>query len=400
MNIFKIEFRIFFLILFISSICQAQFLDNFDKNKIEGWKTYTGDGSVEMKLIQKDGFARIAVDATNDKHNIWWTIIKRNISPYIDLAKLADPDYELRVEARVRASQAPRRVNFMINTQRTINFHKQLMEYEIPDTTGWHVISYITHDLDAVPGDSLYVQLDVTDWGIGKYHLDVDYYRAEVINIKNAEPDKGEPLPYHPPVPEPDVFTNHIDVEQDGILNMDFPEVNFNNWHVTTENDIRHILTVDKSQWVILRWDLSRFKNGKIEGLGLLELTTQSLAIGGKYIEAYGEDFGIEFGKVRVFEIFGGNPEWDQNDVTFNSFFNDKPLAEVINSQMIIDVDIDGRPGSKNYITLSRPVLQRLIDGKTKGLLLRPLGALNASFISSEDQNASNCPKLHFNVKK
>jgi hypothetical protein len=400
MNIFKIEFRIFFLILFISSICQAQFLDNFDKNKIEGWKTYTGDGSVEMKLIQKDGFARIAVDATNDKHNIWWTIIKRNISPYIDLAKLADPDYELRVEARVRASQAPRRVNFMINTQRTINFHKQLMEYEIPDTTGWHVISYITHDLDAVPGDSLYVQLDVTDWGIGKYHLDVDYYRAEVINIKNAEPDKGEPLPYHPPVPEPDVFTNHIDVEQDGILNMDFPEVNFNNWHVTTENGIRHILTVDKSQWVILRWDLSRFKNGKIEGLGLLELTTQSLAIGGKYIEAYGEDFGIEFGKVRVFEIFGGNPEWDQNDVTFNSFFNDKPLAEVINSQMIIDVDIDGRPGSKNYITLSRPVLQRLIDGKTKGLLLRPLGALNASFISSEDQNASNCPKLHFNVKK
>ncbi len=55
-------------------------------------------------------------------------------------------------------------------------------------------------------------------------------------------------------------------------------------------------------------------------------------------------------------------------------------------------------PGNKNYITISKPVLQRLIEGKTKGLLIRPLGALDASFYASENQSG-NSPKLHFNIR-
>jgi hypothetical protein len=40
---------------------------------------------------------------------------------------------------------------------------------------------------------------------------------------------------------------------------------------------------------------------------------------------------------------------------------------------MIYDFEVSDKPGSKNFITISKPVFQRLIDGRTKGLLLRPL---------------------------
>ena len=67
----------------------------------------------------------------------------------------------------------------------------------------------------------------------------------------------------------------------------------------------RHIrvLTINGEQWGILRWDFSKYKNAEISKAGLLELTTQSVHSGGNYIKAFGEDFGIEFGKVRVIEI-------------------------------------------------------------------------------------------------
>jgi hypothetical protein len=41
-----------------------------------------------------------------------------------------------------------------------------------------------------------------------------------------------------------------------------------------------------------------------------------------------------------------------------------------------------------------------MLDGKTKGLLIRPLGALDASFYASENQLGNNGPKLHFNIVK
>ena len=126
-----------------------------------------------------------------------------------------------------------------------------------------------------------------------------------------------------------------------------------------------------------------------------MELTTQSVQIGGNYIKALGEDFGMEFGKIRVIEIFGGDADWDQNEVTYNNFMRSKKYADVFNEQMIYDAELNYKPGSKNFIT--KPVLQRLIDGKTKGLLIRPLGALDASFYASEDKSGSG-PKLHFNV--
>jgi len=96
-----------------------------------------------MNFVQKDGFARLYVDAAKDKYNVYWTLIKRDVSASLDLNKLKDPSFELRVEAKVRVSNAPRRVNFMINTQRTTNYHEHLMEFDIPDTSNWHIISMI-----------------------------------------------------------------------------------------------------------------------------------------------------------------------------------------------------------------------------------------------------------------
>jgi hypothetical protein len=394
----ELRSKIFLLMIIVSVICRAQFLDSFDSKKIEGWFFFTGDGHAKMDFVPMDGFARIIIDGTKDRDNVYWTLIKRDVTAFLDLNKLKDPSFQLRVEAKVRIHNAPRRVNFMVNTNRTTNFHIDLMEYDIPDTTDWHVISMTTKKFDARPGDTVYVQLCATDYGIGKYYVDLDYYKADIVNVNSVGPDKGVLVPYHPAIPAVNTFSNHINVTQDCLINSDFPDVNFNNWHVEEQNGDVHVLTINANQWAILRWDFTKYKNLEVDGTGLLELTTQSVPRGGDFIKAYGQDFGEEFNKLRVIEILGGDPGWDQNDVTYNNFMIGNNYSNVFNEQMIYDAELNDKSGSKNFITISKPVLQRLIDGRTKGLLIRPLGALDASFYASEDQS-DNAPKLYFNAK-
>jgi hypothetical protein len=389
---------IFILIVLTSGMSQAQFVDNFDKKNIEGWFFFTGDGHATMDFVQKDGYATIVVDGRKDRDNCYWTLIKRDVTTSLDMNKFKDPSYQLRVEARVRLHNAPRRVNFMVNTQRTTNFHIDLMEFDIPDTTDWHVISMTTKKFDVVPTDTVYVQLCVTDYGLDKYYVDLDYYRADIVNVNEIGPDKGVLVPYHPPIPDVNTFSNHLGVARDCLINTNYPELNFNNWSVKEEGKDARILTVNGNQWAILRWDFEKFKNMKADGAGLLELTTQSVKKGGNYIETYGQDFGEEFDKMRVIEILGGDPEWDQNKVTYNNLTQGKDYADVFNTQMVYDTELSEERGGKNFITISKPVLQRLINGKTKGLLIRPLGAIDASFYASE--NETEGPKLHFNVEQ
>jgi len=384
------------LIFIIPGLLQAQFLDNFDKDDIEGWFFFTGDGKATMDFVQNEGFARILVDARADKYNVWWAIIKRNVATFLDMKELPKPGFELRVEARVRLSQAPRRINFMINTQRTTNYHEHLMEYDIADTSEWHTISMTTKNLDAQPGDSLYVQLGVTDWGLDTYHVDLDYYRADIINVDDAGPDKGEPLPYHPPLPDIDTFLHKLNVSQDAVINKDFPEVNFNDWHSGQQQKV-HVLTVTSRQWIILRWDFDKLLNKQATGPGILELSTHSILQGGDYIEAFGSDLGMEFGKVRVVEIIGGDSLWNQEQVTYNNLLNGH-AEEVFNSQMAYDAELSQEQGGRNFITIARPVLQRLLDGRTRGLLVKPLGALIVSFYALESTPDNNGAKLYFNT--
>ena len=397
--IFRKTAQISCLIIMVSVICRAQFLDDFDQKKVKGWFCLTGDGDISMDLVPMDGYVRLIVDATRDKHNVWWATIKRDVTPFLDLGKLKEPDYELRVEAKVRLSTAPHRINFMINTQRTTNFHEHLMEFDIPDTTGWHVVSYTTKHLDVVPGDTLYVQLSATDFGWEKYFVDIDYYRADVVNVKQAGADKGEAIPYHPPIPDVNTFALHLPVAHDCVLNLDFPDVNFNDWQEVTAEGNARVLTVNGNQWAILRWDFGKYKGGKVAQAGLLEITTFSVAQGGNYSTVYGEDFGMEFGKIRVIEILSGDPEWNQENVTYHNFMQGKPYAAVFNTQMIYDADLSQTPDGKSFITISKPVMKRLLDGTTKGLLIRPLGAIDGSIYASEDKTGQGA-KLHFNLKK
>jgi hypothetical protein len=44
-------------------------------------------------------------------------------------------------------------------------------------------------------------------------------------------------------------------------------------------------------------------------------------------------------------------------------------------------------------------VLQRLIDGTTRGIAIRPLGAINASFYSMENESGKFSAKLRFNLQ-
>lgn len=382
------------LLLTLAPLSQADFVDNFDDKSVAGWQALTGDGDAQLTLLPMDGFLRMQIDATKDQHTIWWTVIKRDVAQSLDMEKLKSPDYELRVEARVRPSHSPRRVNFMINTQRTTDYHEHLREYDLGQNADWQVISMTTQNLDAVPGDQLNVQLGVTDWGPGEYYLDIDYYRAQIVKVKGAKPDMGEPLIYHPPVPPLDTFKQHISIEHDAVINAAFPAVNFNNW----QSDGARVLTVSAGQFPILRWDMKSFRGRKADGAGVLELTTQSVQKGGNYVDALGEDFGIEFDKVRIIEIFGGDADWQQASVTYANFTQGKELQSLINGQMIFDTDV-AQANGKTFVTLSRPVMQRLLDGTTRGLLLKPLGALEVSFYDSEHGNGSQAPTLHFNTR-
>ena len=386
-------------LLAVPTLGWAQFQDSFDGPPSTGWITMTGDGDATMAFVQKDGYATIAVDATHDRYGAWWTLIKRDIASSLDLAKLADPAYELRVEARVRTSHAPRRVNFMLNTQRTTDYHQHLREYDLPDTTGWHIISMTTRDFDARPGDNVYVQLCVTDFGPDKYEVDIDYYRADVVRRDEAGPDLGEPLLYHPPIAAPETFAQHLKVAHDSLIHCDFPDVNFNDWHITGAAGVARVLTVDPHQWPVLRWDFSHLPHRTADGAGVLELTTFCVPQGGNYIGPFGEDFGIEFGKIHITEILGGDPAWTQETVTYHSLLQGGDPRQVFNTQMIQDVDVAPAPGGKTFITLPRPVMQRLLDGTTKGIVISPLGAINATFYASEDEKAGAAPTLHFNTK-
>jgi hypothetical protein len=389
---------VFVISILLTWHSSAQFIDDFngvslarDSSGANGWTFYIGDGSAVMDFsLSGKGYASINVDATKDKRGIWWALIRRRVSENMDLSLLSKPKYALRVEARIRVIDAPKRVNLHLNTQRTTNFHTHLMEFDIPDTLNWHTISMTTHGFDAVPGDSVYGQLALMDWGLEKYRVDLDYFKVDIVNVDSAGPDQGVQVPYHPPIPDPATFAHHIPVAQDGMIDLVFPDLTFNNWSSRDETGRTTLLTVSGTQFVILQWDLRAFAGKNVAGSGLLELTTYSL----QRSPEYSKDFGM----VRVSEIVGGDSQWNQENVTYNTLCQGRPLNRVINSQMIIDIDVSERRGSATLATISNPVLQRMIDGKTLGLAIRPLGAVIASFYAMEHQEGKLGAKLHFDL--
>jgi hypothetical protein len=374
-----------------SFVAQGQFIDNFDGTGTpEGWVFFSGDGNATVDFRQKDGIASFFVDGTKDTLNIWWALTRRRITG-IDMKKLARPEYELRVETRIRVSHAPRRVNLHFNHQRTTDFHSHLMEYYIPDTDNWHTISMTTKDFETRLGDSINCHLALMDWGLQKYRVDFDYFKVDVVNRNNVGPDLGIALPYHPPVADPSVYNHHAVVDHDAIIDSQFINKNLNAWHIRQEGTAPvNVLTVGGSQLIILRWDLEQYKGKKVERAALLELSPHSVQ--------RSPDFSKDFGMVRVTEIIGGDPQWNEQTVTFESFRAGQPVENVINTQMIIDDSVKWDQRKKTLFTIPQPVMQRLIEGKTYGLAIKPLGAVTATFYS-RNLSTERAPRLYFDVE-
>ncbi len=368
----------------------AQFVDHFDGDELRGWAHNTGDGAATMDMFQRDGHASIEVDATEDRDNFWWALVRRDVSEALDLQRLNTAHHELRIEARIRVSHAPRRVNLHLNTQQTVDFHSHLMEFDVPDTTGWHTISMTTRGFDARPGDTVNGQLALMDWGTATYRVDLDYFRVDVVDTTRVGPDSGEQVPYHPPIPPLETFDHHVSVVEDAMIDLQHPEVPLGGWYASGRSGATRVLTVDGSRYVVLRWELDAFAGRRIRKAGLLTLVTHSV----QRVETDVE----EFGQIRVTEILGGPSHWTAETVTLDRFTSDRPLDEVVNPQMIIDVEPAEAPGDTTFATISRPVLQRLLDGRTTGLLLRPLGPVTASFYATDGFEDADAPALHFSV--
>jgi hypothetical protein len=376
----------------------AQFRDDFDgllmkdPDGAKGWGFVAGEGRAVIDIIPGPGFMTVAVDATKDRRGVWWAFIVRQVQGSLDLAALRTPGHELRLEVRLRTDTAPRRVNLHLNTQRTTDFHSHLMEYDLAEAGTWYTISLTTHGFDAGPGDTVNAQMALIDWGLGRYRVDVDYVKVDVVESATARPDLGPPIPYHPPLADPASFAEKRPVAADLTVDLAEPGVSLNDWTVTDAGGKASVVSVGGTRLVLLRWDLSRFAGRAVAGPGLLELTTRTLA--------RSATDRPDFALLRVVEIMGGEPGWDEKTATWTEISRGAPRELVLNPQMIIDWPVTAGDGAKTYLTIPPVVLQRLADGKTLGIALTPLGSLEASFYSREQSGGSLAARLLFNLQK
>jgi len=327
-------------------VIAADFTEAF-ANPGDGWSTMTGDGDARISFARMMGIGNIEVDATDDERNIWWALIRHALTPAVDATQLSRRDRELRVEAQVRSSVAPRRINLHVNHTRTTDFHSHLMEYDIPDTANWHRISMTTHGFDARPGDEVFVQLALMDWGRERFGLDIDYVAVSVVDPATTGPDLGEPLPYRPTPGKPAAFDLSLQAEVSG----------------------SSLLRVAGTTIATLRWDLQALQGAESAGWGMLQLTTDNVV----RPDRSRDDYNI----VRVVELYG----------------------DEINPQLVVDVVPAPRRGAKTRIPISPPVLRRLLSGHTTGLALLAQGDIQATFVAADAADVRDRPTLYLNLE-
>lgn len=389
----KGQISILFLVCTVFGIqtpgAEAQFLESFHGEPSPEWITFSGDGEAVSSLERMDGWMRFKVDASDDRQNVWWAIAQTTLTDQLDLEPFADPEsgYGLRMEARVRVSHAPRRFNMQLRTQRYEGNYAGLIEFDISEKDQWYTVSMTLDKLDIRPGDRITPHLAMMDWGPFVYTMDVDYVKVDVVYMPDADEDFGEQVVYPPPVPQPEEFENSMAAAESGMIDRHYPDLNMRGW-VAGDTPV---LTLDNTKTVLISWDLSELEGWRTAGYGMLELTPFS------FYQTKSTD-RIEFDRIRMVEILGGDPHWNRNDVTFNSFLQDEPLESVLNTQMIHDFVIPSKKDEALYIHLPKPVMQRMIDGKTKGLALYPLGSLQATFYFGQDLGASG-PRLYYNLE-
>jgi hypothetical protein len=266
------------------------------------------------------------------------------------------------------------------------------MEYDLAEAGTWYTISLTTRGFDAKPGDTVNAQMALMDWGLGRYRVDVDYLKVDVVEAAKAGPDMGPPIPYHPPVADPASFAAGLTVAADMTVDLAEPGVNLNDWAITDAGGKASVVSVGGTRIALLRWDFGEAAGRKAAGPGLLELTTRALELS--------TEERPDFGQIRVVEILGGEPAWDERTATWTGLSRGAPLDRVLNPQMIIDWPVTAEDGGKTYLTIPAPVVQRLVDGRTLGLALMPLGAIEASFYAREERGGAAAARLLINAKE
>ena len=372
-------------LLLLAQAAPAAFVEDFMAPKLAldpaahtGWATLTGAGEASLSFSQKDGVGIVAVDATGDKRNIWWAVIKRSVTPAIDARLLGRPDKALRIETRIRLLK-PRRVMLSLVHTRTTDFHRDMREYDIADTD-WHVISYTDKTFDATPADEVFAQLALYDAGRQRHFIEIAWFKVSIVDADTAGPDLGDPQVYNPPLPQIASFSNALAVAQDTVVDAAQPSMNFKDW--TDGRTGGPLIGVADSRMILLRWDFAQFEGKTPNGWGVLALSTERSAPG----------------MLRVVEIKGGDPNWTRATVSRRSFLQGLPEHSVLNPQLMVDV-APAKPEERTLIAVSPAVLARLLSGKTKGLAIYALGAVNAAFASSLSPDPNARPILYFNAK-
>lgn len=381
------------LTVVLDSPLVASFNDPFssdDTLHINAWRAFSGDGNATIAIQQGDGFLEVEVDATEDIYNVWWAIINRSVTDHLDLEQLAKPGYELRMEAKIRSSHAPRRVNLSFNTQRTTDYHSHLMEYDIPEPDTWRVISLTTRDFDGQPGDQINCQMALMDWGLESYQVDVDYVKVEVVRGIESTNDLGEPIPYHPPAPSPSSFTHILACASAATIDSTHPDRIFSHQSQSVVESKQEVLSVGGSQVTLLNWKFQDLHDYKVSGPAVLELTTSSVS----YPEQKQDDIGL----LRVSELYSKSI-WTEATASWNQIHQGQSTAQIINPQMIIDHAIAPTTGDTNFIVLSQPAVRRLLNESSSGIALSPLGDIHAEFFGTHGPEAFQ-PKLYLNLEK
>ena len=379
---------------------QADFVETFKGDKLaadptfqNGWGTLTGSGEASVAFTQKNHHGFMTVDGRKDRRNIYWALIKRSLTKDIDMAKLLTPGHAVRVEVKLRISDAPRRVHFQINTNRTTDYDANLREFDLGDTN-WHVISWTHKDLDVKAGDQVFFTLGMTDMGRALYTTEIEYVKASVVDTATTPSDQGPPLVYRPALPPLASYAQAVPVAEDAVIDSAYPWANFKSWSNMTDGDGSQgciVLAANGAMTSLLRFDLAAFKGKTADGWGVLALTTDSVQWAPTNLE--------EFGYLRAVEIKAGEANWTRNTVTRDSFFGGKPELDVLNGQLMVDVPPAIHRGETTYVRINPAVMQRLISGETKGIAIYAQGEVYASFASSQSPNKGYRPTLYFNLK-
>ncbi len=203
------------VVLAVAVPARGQFLETFDApalrldpSGVDGWAFFTGDGEATMDLVATgEGHASILVDARNDRRNVWWALIKHRVSQAIDVERLAAA--RLGAAGRGAGSNQPRPPPGQPPRQHPAHDRLPQPPHGVRHP-GRQRLAHHQHDDPRLsgrcPGDTVFAQMALMDWGHDVYRVDVDYFKVDVVEAARAGPDLGEAVPYHPPVPDPAGF--------------------------------------------------------------------------------------------------------------------------------------------------------------------------------------------------